>query len=125
MSLKWANTVVEIKIKTMSSKKIANQYLELLTKGPSANDFYNGAKFYADNSNEPELALDWINIAIEKKPEAFWMLYHKARILNIMGKKKEAISTANAVIDIASGKKEDYGYIRKSKDLITSIKSKK
>ena len=118
MSLKWANTVVEIKIKTMSSKKIMNQYLELLTKGPSA-------KFYADNSNEPELALDWINIAIEKKPEAFWMLYHKARILKIMGKKNEAINTANAVIDIASGKKEDYGYIRKSKDLITSIKSKK
>ena len=53
------------------------------------------------------------------------MLYHKARILKIMGKKKEAINTANAVIDIASGKKEDYGYIRKSKDLITSIKSKK
>lgn len=125
MSLKWANTVVEIKIKTMSSKKIANQYLELLTKGPSANDFYNGAKFYADNSNEPEIALDWINIAIGKKPEAFWMLYHKARILKIMGKKKEAINTANAVIDIASGKKEDYGYIRKSKDLLTSIKSKK
>ena len=59
------------------------------------------------------------------KPEAFWMLYHKARILKIMGKKKEAINTANSVIDVASGKKEDYGYIRKSKDLITSIKSKK
>ena len=62
--------------------------------------------------------------SIEKKPEAFWMMFHKARILKIMGMKKEAINTANAVIDLASDKKDDYGYIQKSKDLIASFKKK-
>lgn len=125
MSIKWANTVVAIKIKSMAAKKIEKQYFELLSNGISANDYYNGAKFYANNTNKPEIALKWINIAIEKKPEAFWMIYHKARILKILGEKKEAINTANKVIDMASSAKDDYGYIQKSKDLIDYLSSKK
>ena len=125
MSLKWANTVVDIKIKSLSAKqKIREDYMQLLTKGPSANDYYSGAKFFADHTELTDLALEWINIAIEKKPEAFWMMFHKARILKIMGMKKEAINTANAVIDLASDKKDDYGYIQRSKDLIASFKKK-
>jgi hypothetical protein len=80
--------------------------------------------FFADHTELTDLALEWINIAIEKKPEAFWMMFHKARILKIMGMKKEAINTANAVIDLASDKKDDYGYIQRSKDLIASFKKK-
>ena len=105
MSLKWANVVVDIEIKSLSAKQnIIDDYLQLLSKGPSANDYYNGAKFFANNSELKELALEWINIAIDKKPEAFWMVYHKARIQNILGMKQEAIKTANMVIDLASEK---------------------
>ena len=126
MSLKWANVVVDIEIKSLSAKQnIIDDYLQLLSKGPSANDYYNGAKFFANNSELKELALEWINIAIDKKPEAFWMVYHKARIQNILGMKQEAIKTANMVIDLASEKKDDYGYIQKSKDLIADLSSKK
>jgi len=52
------------------------------------------------------------------------MAYHKARILNKLGNLDGSISTANYVIDIASDKKDDYGYIKKSKELIKKIKSK-
>lgn len=124
MSIKWANTVAEIKIKSMAAKKIEKQYYELLTKGLSANDYYNGAKFFADNTTKQDIALEWINIAIKKKPEAFWMVYHKARILKILGEKKDAINAAETVIDLASQQEDDYGYIQKSKDLIKSINSK-
>ena len=111
MSLKWANTKIDIKIKSLAAKKLEKQYLELLTKGPSATDYYNGAKFFADNTSEYDMALEWINTAIEKRPDAFWMAYHKARILNKLGNLDGSISTANYVIDIASDKKDDYGYI--------------
>ena len=74
MSLKWANVVVDVEIKSLSAKQnIIDDYLQLLSKGPSANDYYNGAKFFANNSELKELALEWINIAIDKKPDAFWM----------------------------------------------------
>ena len=52
LSLKWANTLVNIEIESMSAKKVQNDFLELLTKGPSANDYYNGAKFFTDNTSE-------------------------------------------------------------------------
>ena len=123
MSLKWANTKIDIKIESLEAKKLEKQYLELLTKGPSASDYYNGAKFFADNTSEYEMALEWINTAIDKRPDAFWMLYHKARILNLMGQEKDAILTANKTIEIASKKEDDYGYIKKSKNLINNIKS--
>ncbi|MDG1690131.1 MAG: DUF2911 domain-containing protein [Flavobacteriales bacterium] len=124
MSLKWANTKIDIKIESLEAKKLEKQYLELLTKGPSANDYYNGAKFFADNTSEYEMALEWINTAIDKRPDAFWMQFHKARILKKMGNNKESISVAEEVIALAKEKKEDYGYIKRSEDLIKSMKSK-
>ena len=124
MSLKWANTKIDIKIESLEAKKLETQYLELLTKGPSANDYYNGAKFFADNTSEYEMALEWINTAIKKRPDAFWMQFHKARILKKMGSNKESISVAEGVIELAREKKDDYGYIKRSEDLIKSIKSK-
>ena len=124
MSLKWANTKIDIKIESLEAKKIEKQYLELLTKGPSANDYYNGAKFFADYTSEYEMALEWINTAIKKRPDAFWMQFHKARILKKMGNNKESISVAEGVIELAREKKDDYGYIKRSEDLIKSIKSK-
>ena len=124
MSLKWANTKIDIKIESLEAKKLEKQCLELLTKGPSANDYYNGAKFFADNTSEYEMALEWINTAIKKRPDAFWMQFHKARILKKMGNNKESISVAEGVIELAREKKDDYGYIKRSEDLIKSIKSK-
>ena len=124
MSLKWANTKIDIKIESLEAKKLEKQYLELLTKGPSASDYYNGAKFFADNTSEYEMALEWINTAIDKRPDAFWMQFHKARILKKMGNKIESISVAEEVIALAKEKKDDYGYIKRSEDLIKSMKSK-
>ena len=63
-------------------------------------------------------------MAIDKRPDAFWMLYHKARILNKLGNLDGSIATAGELIDMASDKKDDYGYIKKSKALIKKIKSK-
>ena len=124
MSLKWANTKIGIKIESLAAKELEKQFVELLTKGPSANDYYNGAKFFADNTSEYDMALEWINTAIEKKPDAFWMKFHKARILKKIGNNKQSISVAEEVISLAKEKQDDYGYIKRSEDLIKSIKSK-
>ena len=124
MNMKWENTKISIDVESQGAIKLKKDYMTLLVEGPSANDYYNGAKFFADNSEEFEMALEWINTAIEKRPDAFWMLYHKARILSKIGNFDESIDNANKVIDMASDKKDDYGYIKKSEDLIKKIKSK-
>ena len=123
MSLKWANTKIDIRLEDLGAIKLQKEISKLLNEGPSANDYYNGAKLFADNTSQYEMALKWINIAIEKRPDAFWMLYHKAKIFNLMGQEKDAILTANKTIEIASEKEDDYGYIKKSKTLINDIKN--
>lgn len=126
MSLKWANTQIDIVIESKSSKeKILKDYKELLNNGPSANDYYNGAKFVADNARDYEAALEWINIAIEKRKDAFWMMYHKARILSLIGNNEEAVYMAINTMKMASKKEDDYGYIKRCEKLIKDIKSGK
>ena len=120
----WANTKVTIPVKTMAAKKIEKQYLNLLVEGPSANSYYNGARFFIENDLDMEIALKWINIAINKKDEAFWMHYRKAEILAKLGNDKEALETAKAVIEMAKEADDDYGYTAKSKKLIKEIKSR-
>ena len=124
MILKWANTKVVIPVKSMSKKKIEKQYLDLLVEGPSANSYYNGARFFLENELDMNLALEWVNKAISKREDAFWMQYRKACILEKLDRDKEAIATAKDVIKIAKEKEDDYGYIRKSEKLIEDIKSK-
>ena len=121
---KWANTEVKVPVKTMAAKNIEKQYLELLNEGPSANTYYNGARFFLDNDLDMNIALIWVDKAISKRADAFWMQYRKACILEKLDRKKEAIATANEVIEIAKEKEDDYGYIQKSEDLITKLKGK-
>ena len=91
MNLTWENTQVSVPVMTYGKEKLAEQFKKELVDGPDAGLFYNGARFYLDNDLDINLALEWITVATEKRPEAFWMLYQQARILDKAGSKKEAI----------------------------------
>ena len=120
--LSWEKTKVIIPINTNAIEKIQKEYTTLLEEGPSANTYYKGARFFLENNLDLELALKWINSAIEKRPEAFWMSYQKARILVLMDNSKEAIKVAKEVITMAEAAEDSYGYDKKANDLIKEIK---
>ena len=120
--LSWEKTKVIIPINTNAIEKIQKEYTTLLEEGPSANTYYKGARFFLENNLDLELALKWINSAIEKRPEAFWMSYQKARILVLMDNSKEAVKVAKEVITMAEAAEDSYGYDKKANDLIKEIK---
>jgi hypothetical protein len=120
--ISWEKTKVIIPINTNAIEKIQKEYTTLLEEGPSANTYYKGARFFLENNLDLELSLKWINSAIEKRPEAFWMSYQKARILVLMDKNKEAIKVAKEVITMAEAAEDSYGYDKKANDLIKEIK---
>ena len=120
--LSWEKTKVIIPINTNAIEKIQKEYTTLLEEGPSANTYYKGARFFLENNLDLELALKWINSAIEKRPEAFWMSYQKARILVLMDNSKEAIKVAKEVITMAEAAEDSYGYDKKANNLIKEIK---
>lgn len=122
LTISWEKTKIIIPINTNAIEKIQKEYTTLLEEGPSANTYYKGARFFLENNLDLELALKWINSAIEKRPEAFWMSYQKARILVLMNNSKEAIKVAKEVITMAEAAEDSYGYDKKANDLIKEIK---
>ena len=126
LNISWANTLVAIVLDSKSGEKVEKQIKELLIEGPSAGTYYGAARYYLDNDQDLKQALTWINVAIEKRPEAFWYIHQKANIQAKLGLTKEAIVTANKSIELAKvGEDGDYGYIAKNEELIKKLSEKK
>lgn len=120
--LSWEKTKVIIPIYTNAIEEVQKEYTVLLEAGPDANTYYRGARFFLDNNLDMNLALKWIDLAIEKRPEAFWMSYQKARILGQLDQYKEAIKVAEKVIEMAGSAEDSYGYDSKAEELIKQFK---
>ena len=125
MNLSWENTHVAIAVKTDVNGMIEKQIKEILVDGPSAGTYYNAARFYLENDKDLSQALTWMNVAIEKRSDAFWYVHHKAKIQAQMGKTKEAIATAEKSLTMAKENEDgDYGYIANNEKLIAELKKK-
>lgn len=123
MMIMWDNTLVSVDIDTKLDEQMEAQIKDVLLGGPSANDYAAGAHYYMEKGENLDQALTWINKAIEKRPDAFWLIHSKAELLAKMGKKKEAIAAANKSIEIAKKSENgDYGYIKKNEELIKGLK---
>ena len=82
-------------------------------------------KFYdvlfLDNGKDLNKALVWFDKAIEQNPKAFWVYHQKANALAKLGKKQDAITTANKSIELAKEAKND-DYLALNQKLITTLK---
>lgn len=124
--LKWENTMIAFQIETNVADKIEKQIKTTLIDGPSAGSYASAAGYYLDNGKDLNLALTWMNKAIEKRPEAFWYVHKQAQILAKMGKTKEAIAAAEKSMQMAKESKDgDYGYVANNEKLINELKAKK
>lgn len=126
LDLKWENTKVSILIETPADAMVEKQIKETLVDGPSAGSYASAAGFYLEKGKDLDQALAWINMAIEKRPEAFWYVHTKAKILAKQGKKAEAIETANKSMEMAKANKGgDFGYVANNQKLINELNAKK
>lgn len=125
MNLRWENTLVAIPIETGAIANVEKQIKELLIDGPEAGTYYNAARFYLDNDKDMNQALTWINVAIEKRPNAFWYMHQKAKIQAKLGDTKGAIASAETSMKMASENEAgDYGYVASNEKLIAELKKK-
>ena len=69
--------------------------------------YFNAALYYIDNGKDLNKAVEWLDKAYAQNPEAFWVLYQKARAQKMLGKKTDAIATSNKSIEIAKKAKND------------------
>ena len=121
----WDKTRVPVKLTTDDVEQVSKQ-LDAVVSANTALDprtAYQAAAFYYDNNKDMKQAATWIDEALKKNPDAYFMHYKKAQIQAKLGNRKEAIGSAQKAIDILKkDKAPDESAIRNAQHIIDSSK---
>jgi len=101
----WENTWVSFPITADVESKVMGQ-IKSIMEGDNK-PYFNAALYYIDNGKDLGKAVEWLDKAYAQNPEAFWVLYQKARAQKMQGKKADALATSNKSIDLAKKAKND------------------
>jgi Protein of unknown function (DUF2911) len=119
----WDNTRVPVKLATGDVDEVSKQ-LDAVVRAKTPLDprtAYQAAAFYYDNNGDMNQAAKWIDQALEKNPDAYFMHYKKAQIQAKLGNKKEATASAQKAIDILKkDKAPDESAIKNAQQIIDS-----
>lgn len=122
LHMMWDKTDVVLPITTEIDSKVMAQIDELMKKeDPKSHPYFGAAMYYMDNGKDLNKALEWFNKASEANPKAFWVMHQKANCLAKLGKKQEAIESANKSIELAKEAKND-DYVALNEKLLTTLK---
>ncbi|HSH38635.1 MAG TPA: DUF2911 domain-containing protein [Chthoniobacterales bacterium] len=121
----WDKTRVPVKLTTNDIEQVSAQ-LDTAAKGTTpldARSAFQAASFYVDNNKDMNQALKWIDQALEKNPDAYFMHMRRAQIQQKLGNKKEAAASAQKTIDILkAGKDPDETAIKGAQQIVDSSK---
>ena len=85
--------------------------------------YFTAAQYYIDNGKDLNKAVEWLDKAYAQNPDAYWIMYQKARALKMLGKKTEAIAASNKSIELAKkGPTPNADYVKLNEDLQKSLK---
>lgn len=115
----WDKTSVAFPVEVNIDSKIMAQ-IDNQMKNDSR-PYFQAAVYYLENGKDLNKALEWFNKAAEQSPDAFWVHYQKALCLAKLGKKQDAITTANKSMELAKLAKND-DYVTLNQKLISSLK---
>jgi hypothetical protein len=117
--LEWENTLVNFKIEFDVESRVMSQIKkEMANPGKTnENNFFAAADYYYNHDKDLNKALEWVNVAIENNPDAFYMYRLKSQIQAKMGNYKDAIATAKKGIETAK-KAGNEQYVKYNQDAI-------
>lgn len=110
LTLAWDKTQVVIPFGVPTDTKVMANIKRTMS-GPSANDYFGAAQYYYTNKKDLKQAYEWVDKAVEQRPDAFWILRLKALIQADMGDKAAAIETAKTALDLAQ-KADNQDYVK-------------
>lgn len=122
LTLTWDKTQVIVPFSVPTDAKVMANIKKVMG-GPSANDYFGAAQYYYNSKKDLKQAFEWINKAVEMRPDAFWIVRVKALIQADMGDKAGAIETAKVALDLAT-KAENQDYIKMLNESITEWSKK-
>lgn len=122
LAIKWENTRVKFRIETEVDGIVMSQIKELVLDQEPKNPglYYQAANYYFTNNKDMDQAYEWINKSVEDDAK-YWTMHLKAKIELELGKKKEAISSAQKSMEMAREAKNP-DYVGLNERLIKSIR---
>jgi hypothetical protein len=123
LDLMWEHTKVPVRL-DVNVVGVLVPKIEAAMAGTGKKPYFNAALFYLDNGLDLTKAAAWMDAAIAEQPDAFYMIYQKARILAKMGDKAGAEAAARRSMELAAkttGPEKDE-YLRLNGALIASLK---
>ncbi|MTI29876.1 DUF2911 domain-containing protein [Xanthovirga aplysinae] len=119
LQMAWENTVVNIKLETdIDSQIMASIEKNIINMDRNnANLYYQAANYYLTANKDMNQALEWINIALDARPDAFWYAHLKAKIQAQNKDYKNAIKSAEHSKQLAE-KANNPAYVKMNEKLI-------
>ena len=108
VNLMWEKTMVTFHITEEVDTKVMTQ-IEAAMKSEKP-PYWQAAQYYFDTGRDIKQAYEWVNKALETRPDAYYMMATKAKMELMMGKKQEALATSQKALELAK-KENDTGYI--------------
>ena len=124
LNLVWEKTRVPVKIEVDVVTALVPQIEAVMASDAAKKPYFQAAMFYFDNNLDLNKAIAWMDAGIAAQPDAFYMIYRKAKIQAKMGDKAGALATAQtslAMSEKQTGAIRDE-YVRLNQDLIASLK---
>ena len=119
VDLIWDQTLVTLPIKSDVDSKVMAQINNLMER--DNRPYFGAAMYYMENGKDLNKALTWFDKAVEQNPKAFWVYHQRANLLAKMGKKQEAIASANKSIELAKEAK-NADYVALNEKLLATLK---
>jgi hypothetical protein len=100
LEISWEYTKVVVPIMVDTDTKVMAD-IKATLDGPSASAYYAAGSYYYTEKKDMNQALAWVEKAMEKGGEKFWMMRQKALILAELGRYKDAITAAEKSTELA------------------------
>lgn len=124
LNLAWEKTRVPVKIEIDTVGMLVPKIEEIMASAEPKKPYMPAAMFYLDNNLDLKKALAWMDAAVAEQPNAFYLVYRKAKVQAALGDKAGALASAKASLEganKASGSLKDE-YVRLNEALIASLK---
>jgi hypothetical protein len=118
LELIWDKTIVTLPVKMDIDSKIMAQIDNAMNK--DNHPYYSAAIYYLDNGKDLNKALEWFNKATEQDPAAFFVYYQKARCEAKLGRKKDAMTSAQKSMQLAK-EANNQDYVTLNEKLIANL----
>lgn len=100
--LAWDRTRVPLKLEVDVKSVLVPQIEAAMASDAKTKPYFQSAMFYLEHNIDLHKAREWIDAALTAQPDAFYIAYHKARLLAKIGDTDGARAAAKQSIDIAA-----------------------